>query len=66
MPQPQPEKPLSQAERMDIFLALVEAQDDKMTVLQSRKFIAERFGLSDRQVRKIEQEGLDANWPPLG
>jgi hypothetical protein len=58
-------KPLSQAERMDIFLAVVQAQDDRMTVLQARKVVAGRFGVSEQQVRQIEQEGLDNNWPPL-
>jgi hypothetical protein len=59
------EKPLPQAQRMEIFLALVEAQDSQMTVAQSRKTIAERFGVSERRVRLIEQEGLDGCWPPL-
>jgi hypothetical protein len=51
--------------RKEIFLALVEAQDHDMTVPESRKFIAERFGLDDGQVREIEREGLDNQWPPL-
>jgi hypothetical protein len=52
-------------ERMVMFLALVEAQDSRMTVAQSRKAIADRFGISEKLVRQIEQEGLDANWPLL-
>jgi hypothetical protein len=60
-----PEKQLSESQRKEIFLALVEAQDHAMTVAQSRKAVAERFGLSDRQVRTIEREGLDHDWPPL-
>ena len=54
------------AERMKIFQALVEAQDRGMAVAQSRKGIAERFRISEEQVRRIEQEGLEGNWPPLG
>jgi hypothetical protein len=46
-------------------LALVEAQDRDMTVAQSRKLVADRFGLSESQVRAIEREGLDRQWPPL-
>jgi hypothetical protein len=47
--------------------AVVEVQDErKMTVPESRKVIAEEFGLSEIQVKEIEQEGLDAEWPPLG
>lgn len=60
-----PEKRLSESQRKEIFLALVEAQDQAMTVAQSRKAVAERFGLSERQVRTIEREGLDNDWPPL-
>ncbi len=50
---------------MAVFLALVEAQDGEMTVPQSRKTTAERFGLTEQQIRRIEREGLDENWPPL-
>jgi hypothetical protein len=60
------DRPLSQDERMKVFLALVEAQDSDMTALQSREVVAKRFGLTERQVRHIEREGLDGNWPPLG
>jgi len=60
------EKTLSQTERQEVFLALVEAQDQAMSVAQSRAAVAGRFGLSEEQVRRIEREGLEANWPPLG
>ena len=53
-------------ERKAVFLALVEAQDAGRGVVLSRKEVAERFGITDREVRRIEQEGLDASWPPLG
>jgi hypothetical protein len=65
MPKPEADKALSQAERMELFRALVEAQDSKLTVAQSRQAVAERFGVSERLVRRIEEEGLDACWPPL-
>jgi hypothetical protein len=65
MPQREADKPLSPEQRKAVFLALVEAQDGGMNVLRSRKAIAERFGLTDRQVRWIEQEGLECQWPPL-
>lgn len=52
-------------QRKDIFFALVEAQDREMTVAQSRKEVAERFGVNESQVRTIEREGLDKRWPPL-
>ena len=56
----------SEAIRKEIFQALVEAQDQRMSVAQSRTFIAGRFNISESQVRQIEQEGLDQQWPPLG
>ncbi len=58
-------KALSLEERMQVFLALVEAQDGEMTVAQSRQAVAERFGVTEQQVRQVEREGLDGNWPPL-
>jgi hypothetical protein len=56
---------LNEAKRKEIFLALVEAQDQEMSVSQSRQLIAERFGVTDAQIRDIEREGLDNQWPPL-
>jgi hypothetical protein len=58
-------KALSLEQRKEVFHALVEAQDSKMTVPQSLKATAERFNLTEKQVRRIEQEGLDGEWPPL-
>ena len=65
MTQPQSEDSLPEEKRKEIFLALVDAQDHDMSVVQSRKLIAERFGISDGQIRKIEREGLEQQWPPL-
>ena len=57
---------LSEARRKEIFLALVDAQDHKMDVAGSRRLMVERFGVSDSQVRQIEREGMENQWPPLG
>ncbi len=57
--------PLPEQRRMEIFQALVEAQDQGMGVAPSRKHIADRFDVSEAQVVDIEREGLDAMWPPL-
>jgi hypothetical protein len=65
MGQQPPDGILSQDQRKEIFLALVEAQDSDMTIPQSRQVVAKRFGIDERQVRQIEREGLDGNWPPL-
>ena len=51
--------------RKEVFLALVDAQDHEMDVTQSRKLTAERFGVSEGQVRQIEREGIERQWPPL-
>ena len=56
---------LPEENRREIFLALVDAQDHGQGVAASRQLIAERFGLRDDQVRKIEREGLDHQWPPV-
>jgi hypothetical protein len=56
---------LSEERRKEIFQALVDAQDHEMSVAQSRRFISERFGVTENQIRAIEQEGLDRQWPPL-
>ena len=59
------DEPLPEPRRKEIFLALVEAQDRKMSPAASRKLVAGRFGVSEGQVREIEEEGLDNQWPPL-
>ena len=59
------EQDVPEPRRKEIFLALVAAQDKAMSVLQSRHMVAKHFRVSDRQVRRIEQEGLDNDWPPL-
>jgi hypothetical protein len=61
----EPEQALSEPRRQEIFLALVTAQDQEMPVDQSRRVIAQKFGISESEVLKIEREGLDNNWPPL-
>ncbi len=65
MEQRQENQLLSEPRRREIFLALVDAQDHEMSVLESRQWIAKRFRVSDRQIRRIESEGLDRQWPPL-
>jgi hypothetical protein len=61
----QVDKPLSLRRRLEIFRVLVEAQDGGMGVTQSLKTVAERYGLSESQVRRIIVEGLEGKWPPL-
>jgi hypothetical protein len=56
---------LTEDRKKEIFLALVDAQDKAMSVGQSRKLMTEQFSISDDQVRQIEREGMDQQWPPL-
>ncbi len=56
---------LPEERRKEIFHSLVSSQDTGVTVLQSRKLIAQQFGVTDAQVRQIEREGIDNEWPPL-
>ena len=65
MPLHEHEEATSESRRKEIFLALVEAQDQDIGVVKSRKVIADRFGLSEGQVKMIEEEGLRLEWPPL-
>jgi len=51
--------------RRDVFRALVEAQDGHLSVAQSRTAVYQRYGLTERQLRAIEREGIANAWPPL-
>jgi len=59
------DKQLSVELRMELFRALVEAQDQEVGTVRSRQMIAERFGVPENEVRRIEEEGLQEEWPPL-
>ena len=56
---------LTEDHRKEIFFALVDAQDHEMEVAQSRRLMVQRFGVSESQVRQIEREGMENQWPPL-
>ena len=56
---------IAENRRKEVFLALVDAQDHEMEVAESRRLVAQRFDVSEHQVRQIEREGLDCGWPPL-
>jgi len=65
MPLHPTEESLPESRRKEIFQALVETQDRNVGVAQSRRLVARQFGVSESQVRDIEEEGLDGQWPPL-
>jgi hypothetical protein len=56
---------LPESRRKEIFLALVEVQDQRVPVARSRTLIAERFGVDEKEIIQIEREGLNNGWPPL-
>jgi FlaA1/EpsC-like NDP-sugar epimerase len=58
-------KRLTVDERREIFHDLVTTQDEVRNVPQSRKIITQKYGISDAQLRKIEEEGINREWPPL-
>ena len=59
-------KRLTLQQRREIFRTLVDTQDmGLMTVAQSREHVSKQFEITDAQLRQIEEEGLEKEWPPL-
>jgi len=56
---------LTEDRRKEIFFALVDAQDHEVDVADSRRLMVQRFGVSESQVREIERQGMENEWPPL-
>jgi hypothetical protein len=56
---------LSIERRMELFQAVVEIQDRGVDPVVTRRRVAKLFGVTETQVRKIEEEGLEGQWPPL-
>jgi hypothetical protein len=61
-----PTKRLTIQQRQEIFHALVTTQDlGLMTVPQSVQHVIKQFDITEAQLRQIEEEGIDKEWPPL-
>lgn len=58
-------KRLTLQQRQEIFQDLVRTQDMGLNVSRSRQVIAEKHEITESQLRQIEDEGLDNEWPPL-
>jgi hypothetical protein len=59
-------KRLNVQERKDIFRHLVNTQDaGALSVSQSRQSVIKEYEITDAQLRQIEEEGLEKEWPPL-
>jgi hypothetical protein len=52
-------------QKKEIFEALVAAQDEKLSVADSRAHIAAKYELTVEQVKEVEELGLKKRWPPL-
>jgi hypothetical protein len=59
-------KRLTAQQKKEVFHALVTTQDlGLMTVSQSVQHVSKQFEITEAQLRQIEDEGIDAEWPPL-
>lgn len=58
-------KRLTVQERKAIFRALVASQDEQNSVRESYTKVTEHYEISEEQLRLIEEEGLENEWPPL-
>jgi hypothetical protein len=64
---------LSTEEKMEIFSHLVATQDALQGagdaghfVRKSYEMVTEQYAISEEQLKAIEEEGNDKDWPPLG
>lgn len=60
-----PAKRLTLQQRREIFHTLVMTQDVVPNVPRSRQIVTEKFDITEAQLRQIEEEGLEKEWPPL-
>jgi hypothetical protein len=59
-------KRLTVQQRKEIFHSLVTTQDQgALSVPESRQQVSKQFDITDAQLRQIEDEGLEKEWPPL-
>jgi hypothetical protein len=59
-------KRLTIQQRQEIFHALVATQDSGlMTVPQSVQHVIKHYEITEAQLKQIEEEGIDKEWPPL-
>ena len=56
---------LSTEEKKEIFSRLVATQDEVPDVRKSKEMVVEHFSISEEQLKAIEEEGLENEWPPL-
>jgi hypothetical protein len=60
------QKRLTLQQRREIFLDLVQTQDENtMSVSESRQSMIKKYKITDMQLKAIEEEGSEKDWPPL-
>jgi hypothetical protein len=61
-----PTKRLTIKERKDIFRSLVSTQDTGLiSVPESVQQVSKQFEITETQLRQIQEEGIEKEWPPL-
>ncbi len=58
-------KRLTVQQRREIFQNLVEQQDHGLSVPESRDRVIQLYKITDAQLKQIEDEGVEKEWPPL-
>jgi ribonuclease HII len=58
-------KRLTSQQRKEIFSALVASQDELHNVRKSYEHVTEQYDISEEQLKEIEDEGVENEWPPL-
>jgi hypothetical protein len=58
-------KRLSVDQRREIFFDLVMTQDVVHDVPRSRQLVTRKYSITEAQLRQIEDEGIEREWPPL-
>jgi hypothetical protein len=59
-------KRLTVGQKKEIFHALVVMQDQgDLSVSDSKKRVMEQFHVTENQLRQIQDEGIEKEWPPL-
>jgi hypothetical protein len=58
-------KRLTTQQKQEIFNDLVLTQDMVSDVPRSRQIVTEKHDITEEQLRSIEEEGIENEWPPL-
>jgi hypothetical protein len=59
-------KRLNVQQRKEIFHTLVATQDlALMSVPESMRHVIEQYHITESQLRQIQDEGIEKEWPPL-